>query len=160
MRRYVIAGNWKMNFTPSQATAFINEIKPMVAGKDNCDIVFCAPFVSIAAAMEAARELRGINPENGYAYFIFGQCYAVTPCTEDKIGGSSIYWAAYDAMAQAVNLLKDEPEVQKAAQQMMSAYRAAFPVQESCFFAELTAGDRYTILCGYAAGQTTTVRYR
>ena len=39
MRRYVIAGNWKMNFTPSQATAFINEIKPMVAGKDNCDIV-------------------------------------------------------------------------------------------------------------------------
>ena len=55
MRRYVIAGNWKMNFTPSQATAFINEIKPMVAGKDNCDIVFCAPYVTIAAAMEAAK---------------------------------------------------------------------------------------------------------
>ena len=113
-----------------------------------------------AGAMEAARELRGINPENGYAYFIFGQCYAVTPCPEDKIGGSSVYWAAYDAMAQAVNLLKDEPEVQKAAQQLMNAYRAAFPVQESCFFAELTAGDRYTILCGYASGQSTTVRYR
>jgi tetratricopeptide (TPR) repeat protein len=113
-----------------------------------------------AAAMEAARELRGINPENGYAYFIFGQCYAATTCPEDKIGGSSVYWAAYDAMAQAVNLLKDEPEVQKAAQQLMNAYRAAFPVQESCFFAELTAGDRYTILCGYASGQSTTVRYR
>ena len=63
-------------------------------------------------------------------------------------------------MAQAVNLLKDEPEVQKAAQQLMSAYRSAFPVQESCFFAELTQGDRYTILCGFAAGQSTTVRYR
>ena len=113
-----------------------------------------------AAAMEAARELRGINPENGYAYFIFGQCYAATTCPEDKIGGSSVYWAAYDAMAQAVNLLKDEPEVQKAAQQLMSAYRAAFPVQEACFFAELTAGDRYTIRCGYASGQSTTVRYR
>ena len=113
-----------------------------------------------AAAMEAARELRGINPENGYAYFIFGQCYAATTCPEDKIGGSSVYWAAYDAMAQAVNLLKDEPEVQKAAQQLMNAYRAAFPVQESCFFAELTAGDRYTVRCGYASGQSTTVRYR
>ena len=113
-----------------------------------------------AGAMEAARELRGINPENGYAYFIFGQCYAATTCPEDKIGGSSVYWAAYDAMAQAVNLLKDEPEVQKAAQQLMSAYRAAFPVQEACFFAELTAGDRYTIRCGYASGQSTTVRYR
>ena len=53
-RRTVIAGNWKMNFTPAEATAFINEIKPMVAGKDNCDIIFCAPYVTIAAAMEAA----------------------------------------------------------------------------------------------------------
>jgi tetratricopeptide (TPR) repeat protein len=113
-----------------------------------------------SAAVEAARELRGINPDNGYAYFILGQCYAASTCPDDKIGGTSVYWAAYDAMSQAVNLLKDEPEVQKAAQQMMSAYRAAFPVQESCFFAELTAGDRYTIICGFAAGQVTTVRYR
>lgn len=54
-RRTVIAGNWKMNFTPAEAVAFINEIKPMVAGKDNCDIIFCAPYVTIAAAMEAAK---------------------------------------------------------------------------------------------------------
>ncbi|MBR5200271.1 MAG: enzyme of heme biosynthesis [Alistipes sp.] len=113
-----------------------------------------------SAAVEAARELRSINPENGYAYFILGQCYAASTCPEDKVGGTTVYWAAYDSMSQAVSLLKDEPEVQKAAQQMMNAYRAAFPVQESCFFAELTAGDRYTILCGYAAGQVTTVRYR
>ncbi len=53
-RRTVIAGNWKMNFTPAEATAFINEIKPMVAGKDNCDIIFCAPYVTIAAAQAAA----------------------------------------------------------------------------------------------------------
>ena len=53
-RRTVIAGTWKMNFTPDEATAFINEIKPMVAGKDNCDIVFCAPYVTIAAAQAAA----------------------------------------------------------------------------------------------------------
>ena len=63
-------------------------------------------------------------------------------------------------MAQAANLLKDEPEVLKAAQQLMNAYRAAFPPQEQCFFAELTAGARYTITCGFAAGQSTTVRYR
>ena len=53
-RRTVIAGNWKMNFTPAEATEFINAIKPMVAGKDNCDIIFCAPYVTIAAAMKAA----------------------------------------------------------------------------------------------------------
>ena len=54
-RRTVIAGNWKMNFTPAEAKAFIEEIKPMVAGKDACDIVFCAPYVDIYAAMEAAK---------------------------------------------------------------------------------------------------------
>jgi len=54
-RRTVIAGNWKMNMTPAEATAFISEIKPMVAGKDNCDIIFCAPYVTISAAMEAAK---------------------------------------------------------------------------------------------------------
>ena len=54
-RRTVIAGNWKMNMTPAEATAFIEKIKPMVAGKDNCDIIFCAPYVTIAAAMDAAK---------------------------------------------------------------------------------------------------------
>ena len=59
-RRTVIAGNWKMNFTPAEATAFINEIKPMVAGKDACDVIFCAPYVTIAAA-QAADELLSIQ---------------------------------------------------------------------------------------------------
>ncbi len=53
-RRTVIAGNWKMNFTPDEAVEFIEKIKPMVAGKNNCDIIFCAPYVTIAAAMKAA----------------------------------------------------------------------------------------------------------
>ena len=54
MRRYVIAGNWKMNMTPSQTKAFINELAPMVAGLDKCDIVLCVPYVDIATAVEAA----------------------------------------------------------------------------------------------------------
>ena len=55
MRRTVIAGNWKMNMTPSAARAFIGELAPMVAGKDKCDIVLCVPFVDIAVAAEAAK---------------------------------------------------------------------------------------------------------
>ena len=55
MRRYVIAGNWKMNMTPSEAAAFIRELAPKVAGKDACDIVLCVPFVDIATAVEAAK---------------------------------------------------------------------------------------------------------
>ncbi|MBQ9736724.1 MAG: triose-phosphate isomerase [Clostridia bacterium] len=55
MRRTVIAGNWKMNMTPSETKAFIEALAPMVAGKDKCDIVLCVPFVDIATAVEAAK---------------------------------------------------------------------------------------------------------
>ena len=33
-RRKIIAGNWKMNKTPSEAVALINELKPLVATED------------------------------------------------------------------------------------------------------------------------------
>lgn len=55
MPRLVIAGNWKMNMTPSQAREFIKTLAPMVAGKDKCDIVLCVPYVDIPAAVEAAK---------------------------------------------------------------------------------------------------------
>ena len=55
MRRYVIAGNWKMNMTPSEAQKFIKDLAPSVAGKDACDIVLCVPYVDIAVAVEAAK---------------------------------------------------------------------------------------------------------
>ena len=53
-RKAVIAGNWKMNMTPSQAKALIEEMKPLVAGAD-CEVVLCVPFVDIASAIEAAK---------------------------------------------------------------------------------------------------------
>ena len=53
-RKAVIAGNWKMNKTPAETTALINEMKPLVAGAD-CEVVLCVPFVDIAAAVEAAK---------------------------------------------------------------------------------------------------------
>jgi triosephosphate isomerase len=55
MRRYVIAGNWKMNMTPNGAKALIGEMKPLVEGKDNCDVVLCVPAIDIPAAVEAAK---------------------------------------------------------------------------------------------------------
>ena len=54
MRKTVIAGNWKMNMTPSAAGKFITELAPMVKDMDKCDIVLCVPFVDIAAATAAA----------------------------------------------------------------------------------------------------------
>ena len=55
-RRAVIAGNWKMNKTPSETKELIKEIIPLVkdAGTD-VDVVACTPFVDLHAALEAAK---------------------------------------------------------------------------------------------------------
>ena len=73
-RNAVIAGNWKMNNTPSETTALINEMKPLVAGAD-CDVVLCVPFVDIAAAVEAAK---GSNIKIGAENVHFGEKGAFT----------------------------------------------------------------------------------
>ena len=54
LRKAVIAGNWKMNNTPAQTTALINEMKPLVADAD-CEVVLCVPYIDIPAAVEAAK---------------------------------------------------------------------------------------------------------
>ena len=53
IRKAVIAGNWKMNKTPSETTVLINEMKPLVKDAD-CDVVLCVPFVDLQAALSAA----------------------------------------------------------------------------------------------------------
>ena len=53
VRKAVIAGNWKMNKTPAETKALINEMKPLVADAA-CEVVLCVPYVDIASAVEAA----------------------------------------------------------------------------------------------------------
>ena len=53
LRKAVIAGNWKMNNTPEQTKALIEEMKPLVKDAD-CDVVLCVPYIDIAAAKQAA----------------------------------------------------------------------------------------------------------
>ncbi len=52
MRRPIIAGNWKMNKTPDEATALIRALVPLV--KDAAwDVVVCVPFTNLHAVREA-----------------------------------------------------------------------------------------------------------
>ncbi len=53
-RRKIIAGNWKMNMTPSQAVELVNMLKPLVANEE-VDVVFGVPAIDIIPAMEAAK---------------------------------------------------------------------------------------------------------
>ena len=66
MRKTIVAGNWKMNKTPSEAVELINTLKPLVAC-DDVDVVFCVPAIDISVAVEATKGTNiAIGAENMY----------------------------------------------------------------------------------------------
>lgn len=54
MRTPIIAGNWKMNKTPAEATQLIQELKPLVKDAKST-VVVCVPALCVHAAKQAAR---------------------------------------------------------------------------------------------------------
>lgn len=54
MRKKVIAGNWKMNKTPSEAASLIKELAPLVKDSDDTVIV-CPTAACLSAAVDAAK---------------------------------------------------------------------------------------------------------
>ena len=65
-RRKLVAGNWKMNMTPSQTTELINTLKPLVVS-DSVDVLLCVPAIDIPAAVAAAKGSNiQIGAENMY----------------------------------------------------------------------------------------------
>lgn len=57
MRKPIIAGNWKMNMTPSEAIQLVEELIPLV-NDAACEVVICPPFVDIPSV---AQMLVGTN---------------------------------------------------------------------------------------------------
>ena len=74
MRRKIVAGNWKMNKTPSQAVALVNELKPLVDNKE-VDVVFCVPAIDLIPVLDA---VKGSNIEVGAENMYFEDAGAYT----------------------------------------------------------------------------------
>ena len=64
-RRRIIAGNWKMNMTPSQAVELVNTLKDLVVN-DAVDVVYCVPAIDIVPVAEA---IKGSNVKLGAENF-------------------------------------------------------------------------------------------
>ena len=73
-RKKIIAGNWKMNKTPSEAVALVEELKPLVANEE-VDVVFCVPAIDIIPVVEAAK---GTNIQVGAENMYFEESGAYT----------------------------------------------------------------------------------
>ncbi len=65
-RRKIVAGNWKMNQTPSQAKALVETLKPLVDNPD-VDVVYCVPAIDLPAVIEAVKGTNvHVGAENMY----------------------------------------------------------------------------------------------
>ena len=73
-RKKIIAGNWKMNMTPSEAVKLVETLKPLVAN-DDVDVVFCVPAIDILPVVEAAK---GSNIQVGAENMYFEEKGAFT----------------------------------------------------------------------------------
>ena len=73
-RRKIIAGNWKMNMTPTEAVELVNTLKPLVA-TDDADVVFRVPAIDIIPVVEAAK---GSNIQVGAENMYFEEKGAYT----------------------------------------------------------------------------------
>jgi triosephosphate isomerase (TIM) len=58
VRTPLIAGNWKMYKTVSEAKAFIAALLPRVASADGVDVAICPPFVALPAMIHSTRGSR------------------------------------------------------------------------------------------------------
>lgn len=54
-RKKLIAANWKMYKNPEQTRQFFRDFLPLVAGHDRDEIVVCAPYIDLHAALDAAK---------------------------------------------------------------------------------------------------------
>ncbi len=73
MRRFFVAGNWKMNHTIADARAFMQAFIPAVRGVENVDMAVCPSYLAVPAVAELCQP------------------------TGIKVGAQNLYWEASGA---------------------------------------------------------------
>ena len=53
-RKAIIAGNWKMNKTASEAAVLVDELVPAVQDA-GCEVVICTPYTDLVTAVEKTK---------------------------------------------------------------------------------------------------------
>ena len=74
MRKPIIAGNWKMNKTPSEAVQFVKDIKDKI-NSAKCEVVLCPTFTALAPVSEL---LKGTDIKLGAQNMYFEEKGAYT----------------------------------------------------------------------------------
>ncbi|HHX59911.1 MAG TPA: triose-phosphate isomerase [Epulopiscium sp.] len=74
MRKKIVAGNWKMNKTPKEAVALVEQLKK-VANSEDVDVIVCPTAICLPAVVEA---VKGSNIQVGAQNMYFEENGAFT----------------------------------------------------------------------------------
>jgi triosephosphate isomerase (TIM) len=55
-RKYLIAGNWKMNLTPDDSASLVDEINAVVGNQSNVQVCVCPPYTSLPVVSDKVEQ--------------------------------------------------------------------------------------------------------
>ena len=134
-RRRIIAGNWKMNKTPSEAVELANTLIPIVKN-DDVDVVFCVPAIDIIPVVEA---VKGTNVEVGAENLYFEESGAYTgEIAANMLTDAGVKYVIIGHSERAGDHDRLDPS---ADQDRVSGYHGG-PGKEGCHRLRANLGDR------------------
>ncbi|MBW6491299.1 MAG: hypothetical protein K0B15_08935 [Lentimicrobium sp.] len=106
-------------------------------------------------ARSNAYKILQIDPNYGKAYILIGDLYSssASMCTEDDLGGKSVFWAAVDKYAKARSV---DSSVESDANSKIAQFSRFFPAASDLFFRDMQEGSSFTVGCWI--NEATTVR--
>lgn len=145
----------------TKAISYYEKVADKLISKDDqSDAYYNLALLSLnnkqlSASRNYARKALAINPNMGKAYILIGDAYASSSssCTEDQLGGKSVFWAAVDKYYKAKQV---DPSVEEIANEKIGRFSAYFPDQETIFFLNIHDGESYSVGCWI--GEATTIR--
>ena len=106
-------------------------------------------------ARATAYKILQLNPNEGKAYIIIGDLYAMSAgmCDADDLGGKTVFWVAVDKYLKAKSV---DNSVETQANEKISQYSRYYPATTDLFFRSMDEGSSYTVGCWI--NETTTIR--
>lgn len=143
-----------------KASDYFLEAIPLIEDQQKTMAYFYLAFSAFEAknysvARSYCLKSLAINPNDGKAYMLIGDMYAITApgCGDDEIAKRAGYWAAVDKYVRAKQV---DPSVADEANAKIATYSRQFPLKERLFFNDIKPGSGYTVNCWYS--ESTTVR--
>ena len=153
-RKKIIAGNWKMNMTPSEAVKLVETLKPLVVN-DEVDVVFCVPAIDIIPVVEAAK---GTNIQVGAENMYFEEKGAYTgEIAPAMLVDAGVKYVVLGHSERREYFGETNEDVNK---KMLKAFEHGItPIMSSCFFSSFSSSRTLISVARISELLSTPVRF-